>query len=220
MSLLRRQLSTDFSAIIRNHPKGRTTTDIERELTKSLVAAVPVERISPRNEGLFFFHGGVDEGDVVTAQYEILAAHLNLPMERKIEITLSTVGFSIFAATALIALISSIRAEHRIVRLHSVGWVSAAALAVVQSADERTIEPNGFIFLPPASSGTYGANGLTSPGAIAYQMFLKHYVERGVCVPAFWEGYPTSGLRLAAGEAVARGLFDAVRPGTPRRRAQ
>jgi hypothetical protein len=217
MRLLQRQLGANFRSIIRKHLNDKATTDIVEELTTELVAAVPIVRINPRDEGLFFYHGAVDESDVVTAQYEILSAHMNLSPERNIEITLSTASISVFAATAFIAIISSLQAQRRRVRVHSIGWVSAAVLAVVQSADERTIESSAFVLTCPDSPNRITDGDGVSPEAVAYEIFLKQYIRRGESVPPFWERYPTSGVYLPAVEAVEQGLFDRVAATMPGR---
>lgn len=83
------------------------------------------------------------------AQHDILCAHVNLPIERRIEITLSSTAFSMFAAFALIEIIAHVRRQHRMVKLHATGLVTTAVAAIAQAVDERTIDEKAILFIAP-----------------------------------------------------------------------
>lgn len=190
------------------------------KLIPELIEEVPAaafEPVQPVDEGILFYHGTVDESEVVDFQHDLMRAHLNLPKGVPITLNLSSVGGSVFAGLALISTIYEIQRAKRKVNVHVQGVAMSMGSVIAQVADYRTIEPSAFFMLHEVS---YSMRGSTADHEEEREFSTKlqdalyrHYTARtGKPLSYYQENLYRRNWYLTAEEALQEGLVDAIVP--------
>lgn len=190
---------------------------ITNELIDALVTAVPVALVDPFDEGLFFYYGVLAEADVVEAQQRLMDAHLNLPIDQRFTLTLSSVNASAFATLAMISIVNGLRAEGRRVNVHGVGVIMDGGLAIAQSADYRSLEATAFVML---AAPTHAAH-MDEMSDRWRSWIFEQYESRTGIPQETYRRRTDAGLFLTALQSVEERLFDAIGPApmrSPRRK--
>lgn len=198
--------------------KDDVSPEFIEQLLPDLILEVPEAAFDPRqpvDEGVLFYHGQVDEGEVVDFQHDLMRAHLNLKYGVPITLNLSSVGGSVFAGLALISTIYDIQRAGRKVNVHVQGVAMSMGSVIAQVADYRTIEPSAFFMLHEVS---YAMRGSTADHEEEREFSTKlqdalyqHYAARtGKPVTYYQQKLKKRNWYLTAAEALAEGLVDKV----------
>lgn len=219
----RKELYYDFelaASKLMLEDKDGAQPEFVKKLLYELISEVPAaafDPVQPVDEGVLFYHGTVDEGEVVDFQHDLMRAHLNLPKGIPITLNLSSVGGSVFAGLALISTIYEIQRAGRKVNVHVQGVAMSMGSVIAQVADYRTIEPSAFFMLHEVS---YSMRGSTADHdeEMAFSRKLQdalytHYSARtGKPLSYYQQKLKKNNWYLTATEALEEGLVDAVVP--------
>jgi ATP-dependent protease ClpP protease subunit len=216
----RTELEEKFQRIAREVIKKfkGSTEALTEELIRKYIEAVPAaafDPLQPFDEGILFYHGNVDEGEVSEFQHDLTRAHLNLDKDVPITLNLSSVGGSVFAGLALMSTISSLQREGRIVNAHIQGVAMSMGAIIVQACNKRTMESSSKFMLHEIS---YGMRGSTADHeeerefTAKLQNSLYEYCSRRTGRPVSYYQQKTrkANWYLDASECLAEGLIDEV----------
>lgn len=159
----RKELFFDFERVAKERmleDKDGATPEFVQKLLLDLISEIPAAAFDPRqpvDEGVVFFHGNVEEAEVVDFQHDLLRAHLNLDESIPITLNLSSVGGSVFAGLALISTIYEIQRKNRKVNVHVQGVAMSMGSVIAQVADYRTIEPSAYFMLHEVQYAMHGS---------------------------------------------------------------
>lgn len=235
----REELAFKFKRIAKSvlkESKDGTDVTVLDKLIPELIAAVPVaafDPLQPFDDGILFYHGTVDEGEVVEFQHDLMRAHMNLDTETPITLNLSSVGGSVFAGLAMISTMRDIQRQGRKINVHVQGVAMSMGSVIAQVADYRTIEPSAFFMLHEVS---YSMRGSTADHEEERAFTIKlqnalyeHYSLRtGKPVKYYQDKLKKTNWYLTAQEALDEALvdeiktippFEAVKPKRPRKKA-
>jgi ATP-dependent protease ClpP protease subunit len=203
---------------LRRENKDDVTSEFLEELVPELIDLVPAaafDDIQPVDEGILFYHGSVDENEVVDFQHDLMRAHLNLSDGIPITLNLSSVGGSVFAGLALISTIYDIQRAGRKVNVHVQGVAMSMGSVIAQVADRRTIEPSAFFMLHEVS---YAMRGSTADHEEEREFSTKlqdalyqHYSARTGKPVSYYQGkLKKRNWYLTAQEALDEKLVDEI----------
>ncbi len=198
--------------------KSLSVKEYGERLISDLVGVVPsaaFDAIQPSDEGILFFHSGVEEDEVVEMQHDLLRAHLNLDPETPILLNLSSTGGSVYAGLALVSTIYDIQRRGRKVNVHIQGVAMSMASVIAQVANYRTIEPSAFFMLHKISYGLRGSTDeheeeLAFTNKLHEAMFSIYAARTGKQPSDYMQLLKKQNLYLNAKEALEEKLVDAI----------
>jgi ATP-dependent protease ClpP protease subunit len=219
----RKELFFNFERVAKLHAiddKDGVTPEFLQKLLLDLIDEVPAaafEPTQPFDEGVLFYHGTVDEAEVVDFQHDLMRAHLNLKKGVPITLNLSSVGGSVFAGLALISTIYEIQRAGRKVNVHVQGVAMSMGSVIAQVADFRTIEPSAFFMLHEVS---YAMRGSTADheeerefSSKLQDALYQHYSARtGRPLSYYQQQLKKRNWYLTAMQALEEKLVDAIVP--------
>jgi ATP-dependent protease ClpP protease subunit len=217
----REELAFKFRSINERLARSKpelTNKNYGDRLVSELISAVPsaaFDAIQPFDEGILFFHSGVEEDQVTDLQHDLLRAHLNLDPETPILLNLSSTGGSVYAGLALVSTIYDIQRRGRKVNVHIQGVAMSMASVIAQVADYRTIEPSAFFMLHKISYGLRGSTDeheeeLAFTNKLHEAMFSIYAARTGKQPSEYMQLLKKQNLYLNAKEALEAKLVDAI----------
>lgn len=194
------------------------------EISEDILKEVPSEAFepaAPRDRGILFYHGDIDESRVHEMQEELISVSIDLATrdtktaKAPITLNLSTSGGSCEAGIALVGTIQDIQRTGRDVNVHVQGGAYSMGSIILQAGSKRTMEPYSFLMI---HDSWYAMEGKTPLHADLLDFIRRQdyavaqlFAARGGKSPEYYlNKWDRKDWYLGSVEALDEGLVDEI----------
>jgi len=188
------------------------------EMMHGIMEQIPVQAFEERlahHEGYLVFQQDVDQASCENMQYELLSAHMSLPIDKPINMMLSTFGGDWEYGLAVMGVMHRIQSEGRDVNVHVTGSASSMGSIITQAGTRRYMDEFADMMLHEGSGGLpinyRQAKDYMEGWDKTQKSMYRIYASRSGKTPEYWENRVSRhDVFLTAQEALEEKLIDEI----------